>query len=207
MRRACISVAFAVALGGNLAAQSPPAERPLPVTNGASARVQVNVAPPAPTYQADVEARIADALIRARDENRRVLIQWGSNSDQSSQALIQTTLKNRDVAHTLLYEYEVVRADVTGNRRAAATYKADLQNGGIPYLTVLDAGRKVLAHQPAAPFKAQGEGEAAYDGKKLDDFLKKHQAPYLDANLLFKSALARAKAEQKTLFVWFSAPW
>jgi hypothetical protein len=136
-----------------------------------------------------------------------VLIQWGSNSDKASQELIQTMLKNPDVSRTLLYEYEIVRADITGNERAPATYKADIRAGGFPHLTVLDADRKVLADQPAAPFKTEGEGAAAYDGKKLSDFLKKYQAPYVNADPLFKRALAQAKKEQKTLFVWFSAPW
>jgi hypothetical protein len=192
MRTASLGVALAVALGVSLAAESPPA---------------VYVAPPPPTYQANVEARIADALVRARDENRRVLIQWGSNSDKASQELIQTMLNSPDVSRTLLYEYEVVRADISGSERAAAAYQANLQTGGFPYLTVLDAERKVLANQPAASFKTEGEGTAAYHSKKLNDFLKKYQAPYVNADLLFKSALAQAKKEQKTLFVWFSAPW
>jgi len=207
MRRACMYAAFALALGGSLAAQSQPAEFHAPATDDAGVRMQTKPAPAAPAYQADVEARIADALARARGENRRVLIQWGSNSDKASQALIQTMTKNSGVAYTLLYEYEVVRADITGSERAAASYKADLKAGGIPYFTVLDADRKVLANQPAAPFKAQGEGAAAYDGRRLNDFLMKLQAPYLNADPLFRSALARAKKEQKMLFLWFSAPW
>jgi len=172
-----------------------------------SVPVQVFVGAPIPTYHQDVESRIAKALAQARDENRRVLIQWGSNNDKASKSLIETTLKNRDDAHTLLYEYEIVRAEITGNERLAAKYLADFKAGGLPHFTVLDSGSKVLANQPALPFKTDGDGAAAYDGKKLNEFLTKYQATYLNAEPLFKMALAQAKKDQKTLFIWFSAPW
>jgi len=163
--RTFITMAYAIALSGSLGAESPSPAPRLPFVNDAGARVQANAALPAPTYQADVDTRIAEALVRARDENRRVLVPWGSNSDKASQALIQTMLKNSDVAHTLLYEYEIVRTDVAGNDRVAATYNANLQAGGLPYLTVLDADRNVLANQPVAPFRTEGVEATAYDGK------------------------------------------
>jgi len=172
-----------------------------------SVPVQVYVTAPLPTYQPDVESRIAMALVQARDENRRVLIQWGSNNDKASESLIEAAIKNSDVARTLLYEYEMVRAEISGNERVAAKYSADVKTGGLPYFTVLDSGGKVLAGQPALPFKTEGEGAAAYDGKKLNAFLAKYQATYLNADPLFKTALAQATKDQKTLFVWFSAPW
>jgi hypothetical protein len=136
-----------------------------------------------------------------------VLVQWGSNADAASRALIQSILKSGDVSRTLLYEYEVVRAETKGNERVAAKYKGSGGPIAPPSLTVLDAAGKVLATQAALPFKGTGTGAAAYDGKKLNEFLAKFKPAYVNAEPLLAEALSRAKREQKTLFVWFSAPW
>jgi hypothetical protein len=151
-----------------------------------------------------VESRLQAALAAARDENRRVLIQWGTNGDKASDTLILATSKGAEVPRTLMYEYEVVRAEVKGNERLAAKYQV---KAPLPYLTVLDGQGKLLASQPVASFKATGEAAAAYDAKKLNEFLKKYQAAYVAAEPLFTQALSQAKKDQKTLFLWFSAPW
>lgn len=163
--------------------------------------------PPAPTYDAaDLDARIAAASTRAREENRRVLIAWGSNTDRSSQAFIELTAKSSAVSRKLLYEYEVVRADAAGNEALAARFGAHLKEGAVPWLTVLDAGGQVIANESAAAFKAS-TGSSVFDAEAVVAFLTRHQAAYLDAKTLLAGALSRAKKDQKTLFLWFSAPW
>jgi len=169
--------------------------------------VPVYVAPALPTYQADFAGRFATASANAQHENRRVLVMWGSNAEQPSQDLILTMMKTPDLAHTLQYEYELVRAEFTGNEAAAATFKAAPATDGLPYLTVLDAHGALLANHPAAPFKATGTGAAAWDGRKLNETLAKYTPPYVDAEPLLTAALDRAKRENKTLFLWFNAPW
>ena len=178
-----------VALSGLLSAQQP---------------AKTKVGPPPPTYLANADARLQEALASAGKENRRVLIQWGTNGDAVSDALIRTMTKGPEVPRTLLYEYEVVRAELKGNEQLAAKYDV---KGPVPQLTVLDARGTLLANQPVAPFKAAGDDPAAFDAKKLTEFLKKHQASYLAAEPLFTRALLEAKKDQKTLFLWFSAPW
>jgi hypothetical protein len=172
-----------------------------------TAPAAAKAAPALPTYQPDLSARLAGALDRARHENKRVLILWGSNTDKASQDFILTTVKNSETARTLLYEYEQIRAEVKGNEQAAAKYRTTVAKDGMPYLTVLDAAGEVLANQPALPFKASGDGAAAWDGPKLNEFLVKFKATYVAAEPLFASALGQAKRENKTLFLWFNAPW
>lgn len=163
------------------------------------------VGPALPTYQADAQPGLAKALEGARHENRRALVVWGARAEQPSQDFILTMARNGEVAHTLLYEYEVVRAERAGNARLAAKYK--VPKGPLPYLTVLDAQGAVLANQPATTFKATGEGAAAWDGTKLNGMLTKFKPTYVNAEPVFTAALARAKKEGKTLFLWFNAPW
>jgi len=165
------------------------------------------VAPPLPAYDAaNLDARIAQALAVAKDENRRVLIQWSGKADPAGKALVQAETKG-DLAHTLLYEYAVVRADVTGNGAIASRYKADVKPASLPFLTVLDAQGKVIGSQPASAFKAGAGPAATFDDKKVNEYLLKFKPEYVNAEPLFTAALGQAKKDQKTLFVWFSAPW
>src|SRR5262245_55311848 len=68
----------------------------------------------APVYdeKADAKADIAAALVRARRENRRVLIQWGANWCSWCKKLHALFGENADMSRKLLYEYDVVRVDV-----------------------------------------------------------------------------------------------
>jgi len=172
-----------------------------------SSRAYAMVSSPMPTYTADVESRLAAAFARARDDNKRVLIQWGSNADRAAASLIATMRKDSTISRTLLYEYEIVRAEMKGAERVASKYRGTGGRPTPPYFTVLDAQGKVLASQAALTFKATGEGAAAYDGKKLNEFLTKYKPAYVNAEPLFTEALSRAKKDQKALFLWFSAPW
>ena len=165
------------------------------------------VTAPLPTYDAaNLDARIAQALAVAKDENRRVLIQWSGKADPAGKALIQAETKG-ELSRTLLYEYAIVRADVAGNGATASRYKADVKPASLPFLTVLDAQGKVIGSQPASAFKAGTGAPATFDDKKINDYLLKFKPEYANAEPLFTAALSQAKKDQKTLFMWFSAPW
>ncbi len=165
------------------------------------------VAAPLPTYEASgLDARIAKALAVAKDENRRVLIQWSGKADPAGKALIQAETKG-ELSRTLLYEYAIVRADVVGNGATASRYKVDVKPASLPYLTVLDARGTVLGGQPASAFGTGAGAPAMYDDKKLNEYLLKFKPEYVNAEPLFTAALSQAKKDQKTLFMWFSAPW
>jgi len=162
--------------------------------------------PALPAYDArNLDARIAAASAQARKENRRVLVAWGSNTDMSSKALTELAGRNSGVSQKLLYEYFLVWADPYGNETLAAQLGAEVKSTALPRLTVLDPDRKVLASAGVEAFKTAGS--SAYDPEAFVAFLTKYQAPYLDAEQLLAGALSRTKKDQKTLFLWFSAPW
>lgn len=166
----------------------------------------------APVYdeKADAKAEIAAAIARAKRENRRVLVQWGANWCGWCRRLHELFRGDKDLAKELLYEYEIVRVDVgrwDKNLDLAAGYGASLKESGIPYLTLLDGEGKVLANQDTGSFESKDEAKPGHDAKKVLEFLKGHQAPYLKAQDLYDAALARAKAENRRVFLHFGAPW
>jgi uncharacterized protein YyaL (SSP411 family) len=170
--------------------------------------------PQKPVYdeKADAKQQIADALAKAKKENRRVLIQWGGNWCPWCVKLHELFKVEPQVARTLLYEYDVVYVDAGKpegkNMDLASTYGADLKKNGFPYLTILDANGKPLANQATGELEVDGSSVAAgHDPKKVIEFLTKYQAGPEDAAKLLDSALARAKSDGKAVFVHFGAPW
>ena len=108
------------------------------------------------------------------------------------------------VARKLLYEYQVVHVqagDTKANDPLKRKYGAEIT--GYPFLTVLDASGKAIANQETGSL----EDGPKHDPAKVLGFLEKHQATYLDAQQVYATALARAKSEEKRLFVAFEAPW
>lgn len=96
----------------------------------------------------------------------------------------------------------VQAGDTHANDSLAARYGADLTKG-YPYLTVLDATGKPVANQETGAL----EDGAQHDATKVLAFLEQHQAPPQSAQELLDAALARARLEQKRVFVAFEAPW
>ncbi len=163
---------------------------------------------PAPVYdeQADASKDIAAALARAKENNRRVLIQWGANWCAWCVKLDRCFKDDGGVRRKLLYEYDLVHVDVGRFDKSmdlVAKYGAGLQETGIPYLTVLDAGGEVLANRETGSFEEGGK----HDPKKVLAFLTEHQPEYWKAPDLLKSALHAARKSETRLLVTFGAPW
>lgn len=159
--------------------------------------------------QADAREQIAEALVKATRENRRVLIQWGANWCSWCYLLHDHFKEDKQVARTLLYEYDLVLVDIGDdgkkNRDLAKKYDAEL--AGVPYLTVLDAEGNVLANQETGSLELQDSDKKGHDGEKVLAFLTQHQAPYLSAESMLADGIARAKAQGKRVFVHYGAPW
>lgn len=211
MRHALPAALLTLALAPTLLAQ--PAPQP--------ATPQPAAAHPAPAKKpiydeaADAKADIHAALQRAAKDNKRVLIQWGANWCGWCHLLHDTCKSDKDIAHELLYEYEVVLVDIgqwNKNMDLAASYKADLKGSGVPYLTILDASGAVLANQETGALEAKpAAGEAnpkpGHDPAKVLAFLKAHEATPIVASSALASALARATTEHKHVLLHFGAPW
>jgi hypothetical protein len=82
-----------------------------------------------------------------------------------------------------------------------------LKESGVPFLTLLDAEGKVILNQDSGAFESKDESKPGHDPKTVLEFLKGHQAPYAKAQDLYDAALARAKAENRSVFLHFGAPW
>src|SRR5436309_541290 len=98
------------------------------------------------------EKQIAEALVRAKRDNKRVLLQFGANWCGWCHKLHDLFKKDKDIAHILLYEYEVVLIDV--DRVDGKIHNADIDERydhpmkmGLPALVVLDADGKPLVNQ------------------------------------------------------------
>jgi hypothetical protein len=184
--------------------QAPPPPPPRPPVV-----VQTSAPPPLYNPEADPKAQIATALGYAKEDGIRVLLNFGSNDDESSKAFAAAR-RNRDLSRFFADEYRTVNIYVGAldkNLDVAQAYGVALEAGKLPALAVLDAGGKVIAQASGPAFRSETE-PAAHDPAKIADFLTTHEAPPPpDAEPVFDAAVQQAKREGKTLFVWFSAPW
>jgi len=169
--------------------------------------------PPPPTYNPTGDARdlIAKAVHGAEVDEIRVLINWGANDSEGSRKFTEA-LRAREITSRSFFsdEYKVAYIDVghlDKNMDVAATYGMTLATADLPAITILDGKGAVIARASARDFTSGGE-PVVFDTKKIADFLSAHQAPPApDAGPLLQAALARAKTDDKSVFVWFSAPW
>lgn len=179
---------------------------------GSTAVQQPEKAAPKQIYDEapDAKKQIADALAKAKKENRRVLIQWGANWCGWCQLLHERCASDAGLRRKLMYEYDVVLIDIgrfDKNMELAAEYGADLRASGVPFLTILDAEGQVLTNQETESFETKIDGQNGHDAGKLVKFLEKHQAEYLDADTVLSAALAKAGESGRVVFVHFGAPW
>jgi thioredoxin-related protein len=160
-----------------------------------------------PVYDEKANAKelIDSALVAAKRENRRVLIQWGGNWCSWCLLLHERFKSDKDLAKTLRYEYDVVHID-SKNAELMKKYGVDM-NEGVPYLTILDGDGKVLINQSTVPFETKVDGKNGHDPKKLQEFLLAQKAPTLKADSVLEAALAEANKSDRRVFLHFGAPW
>lgn len=157
---------------------------------------------------ADGENQIATALTKARRNHQRVLLQFGANWCGWCHKLHDLFKSDKEIARELRDEYVVVLVDVDkvdGKQHNIAVVEkyGNPTKQGLPVIVVLDADGKQLTTQETGSLEVGDH----HDPAKVLAFLKKWHAPAPSADDLLNSALARAKAEKKAVFVQFSAPW
>src|SRR5262245_5817847 len=94
--RNSVVVALAVAFTSPFVLGDPPAEK------------AKKLGPDIYDRTASGDKQIADALARAKRHNKRVLLQFGANWCGWCHKLHDVFAKDKDIAHVLLFEYEVV---------------------------------------------------------------------------------------------------
>lgn len=157
---------------------------------------------------ADAAKEIDAALARARREHTRVLIQWGANWCGWCTKLHATCTKDKDIAKELRDEYEVVLVDIgqfDRNMELAARLGAKLKENGVPFLTILGEDGAPVANQETGSL--EDAATKSHDPAKVMALLKSHEAPRLKAGEVLAAGVAKAKAEDKLVFLHFGAPW
>lgn len=171
--------------------------------------------PPAKIYdeKADAKADIEAALSRAKQNHSRVLIQWGANWCGWCRLLHHLFETDPDIKHVILYEYEVVLVDIgkwDKNRDLTKKYGADLENNGVPFLTILDSDGKIVINQESGALETKSIDKTkniGHDRQKVLAFLTDHQTTAADAKNVLENALSTATRENKLIFLHFGAPW
>lgn len=158
--------------------------------------------------KAEGEKQIADALAEAKRDHKRVLLQFGANWCGWCHKLHELCKSDEKIAHELLYEYAVVLIDVDtvdGKPHNQATVEkyGNPVKLGLPVIVILDEDGKPLVTQNTGDLE---EGDH-HDPAKVLGFLKKWVATPPSADEVLSAGLARAKAENKAVFLDFSAPW
>lgn len=157
---------------------------------------------------ANGDKQISDGLAIAKRDHKRVLLQFGANWCGWCHKLHELFKADKEIAHLLHYEYEVVLIDVDTVDGEKHNADIDLRYGhptklGLPVLIVLDADGKVLVTQETGALE---EGDHHNPAKVLS-FLEKWQGESPSAERVLSTALDRAGSESRKLFVYFSAPW
>ncbi len=153
---------------------------------------------------ADAKEGIAAAVKKARHDNKQVLVMFGGNWCEWCHKLV-ASFNDPKTARMLRYEYVLVTVDIgkwDKNQDIAKKYEAEIRTEGVPYLTVLSGDGNPVAHSATKPLRTGGN----IDPSKVWAFLEKHRAEPLDAADVLAAAREKAKIDNKTLFIYLSAP-
>ncbi len=156
--------------------------------------------------EANASADIEKAVARARKNNTRVLVVYGGNWCGWCVKLDEFFKKDRTVARTVRYEYELVKVDIgrfDKNIDIVNKYGASLKKKGVPYLTILDGNGAVVANQNTGDL----EKDDHHDSAKVEAFLQSKKAPPQDAEKELAAALEQAKKDGRKVLVHLGAPW
>ncbi|MGE4615252.1 MAG: thioredoxin family protein [Planctomycetota bacterium] len=175
---------------------------------GQEAKEAVEKKDPPAVYDvnADAAADIAAAVARAGKDHKRVMVVFGGNWCGWCVKLDQFFKKDRTVARTVRYEYELVKVDIghfDKNMSITEKYGAKLKKQGVPYITVLDGSGKVVANQNTGDLE---EGDH-HDSAKVEKFLQEQKAPPKDAEEVLAAALKQAKKDGRKVLLHLGAPW
>lgn len=136
----------------------------------AAAHKRIAALPKIYDVKADGKAQIADALAQAKTENKRVLLQFGANWCAPCHILHDIFSNDAEVAALLQQGFVSISIDLNDghNSDVAEQYRGKQQDGGIPFVVMLDNDGKRLA----APNSDALATADKYDAKKIAAFLK-----------------------------------
>jgi thioredoxin-related protein len=155
--------------------------------------------------QADAKVQVEKATAIAKRDSKRILVMFGGDWCGWCHKLHDLFKSDPAIRKTLSDEYILVMVDTKAPNVDGlfAECKGDLTGVGYPFLAVLDDSGKVVTRQKTDPLE---EGDH-HDPKKVKAFLDQWTAPKLSAQAVLDNGLARAKSEDKMVFLHFGAPW
>jgi thioredoxin-related protein len=143
-----------------------------------SANMARDAAPPARANiyneSADGAKQIADALVLAKQKQKRVLLQFGANWCSWCHKLHRLFETDKTIAAVLQSDFVVVMIDVNkGHNKEVDAKLGQPTRHGLPVLVVLDAAGKQLVTQETGSLE---EGDH-HSPQKVIAFLKKWSVP------------------------------
>jgi thioredoxin-related protein len=161
--------------------------------------------------KADARAQVEAAVVRARRDHARVLIQFGFEGCSWCHKLHRLFEQDEEVRKVLRDEYVLVLVDIHAPHaeellkecKGALGPEELMKAVGFPFLAVLDGNGKVVTAQPTGPLE-QGE---EHDPARVKEFLGRWVTPRANARAVLDAALARAAKDDKRVFLHFGAPW
>jgi hypothetical protein len=167
--------------------------------------------PPEPVRTRRPPADLAEALRRARRENRRVLIVWARSGEPRCDDLHHLLTEDPSLAGKVRWEYELIWADLDSLERdpgLEARYREEPpeETARLPLMTVLDGEGILIARGHIAPGSDEGTDLLDTDRRQVFSFLLDHQAPWPDIEAAIKDARKQADRTKRLVFIYFTEP-
>jgi thiol:disulfide interchange protein len=117
---------------------------------------------------ADGSKQIADAVAQAKNEDKRVLLQFGANWCGWCHKLHKLFQSDKTVSEKLRTDYVVVLVDVNKGHNESLVTKYEAQHFGLPFIVILDGDGRHLITKKSDDLE---EGDH-HSPQKVMEFLK-----------------------------------
>lgn len=153
------------------------------------------------------QAKTHDALAVARHtaafENQRVLLYLTGGKAEVDTQLAAAMFNYRTLGKLLKYEYQLAAMPAHSLAGTALRKRLGLQEIELPALVALNTEDQVVGRLPASKMLKGDQFEAG----QVREFLETHKCAPRNARKVLAEGLARAKKDQRDVFVYLSAPW
>ncbi|MCA9416101.1 MAG: thioredoxin family protein [Candidatus Omnitrophica bacterium] len=192
-----VSILLFLGCGGQ-----PEEPSPQPTTTVSAVPPTPESAPKREIYhpEQDAAAEIKQSLIKAKKDNRHVILVWGGNWCGWCYKLHDLFENNEPVSELLEEDFIVIPVDYNSNKSLGAQYSESITS--FPFLTVLEASGEVLINQRTEPLEEGDHHSPVAVLKFLEEWKPKPQ----EANTVFHDSIVQASRENKLVFLHLGSP-